>query len=68
MDEDPVMSPIHPGVILREEFLAPLGVTAGPGSRWVVVVLPTATTTDRQIGKGAPLYTRPTHLTCMIGV
>jgi antitoxin HigA-1 len=26
---DPALAPIHPGEILREEFLAPLGMSAG---------------------------------------
>lgn len=27
MNDEPVMAPTHPGVILREEFLEPMGVT-----------------------------------------
>ncbi|MDQ2847917.1 MAG: HigA family addiction module antitoxin [Actinomycetota bacterium] len=27
MYEEPIMAPTHPGVILREEFLEPMGVT-----------------------------------------
>lgn len=26
-DDEPIMPPIHPGVILREEFLEPIGMT-----------------------------------------
>ncbi|WP_163542884.1 HigA family addiction module antitoxin [Occultella kanbiaonis] len=27
MNDEPVMAPTHPGVILREEFLEPMGIT-----------------------------------------
>ncbi len=27
MNDDPIMAPTHPGVILREEFLEPMGIT-----------------------------------------
>lgn len=28
MHDEPVMAPTHPGIILREEFLDPMGITA----------------------------------------
>jgi antitoxin HigA-1 len=28
VNDKPVMAPIHPGVILREEFLEPMGITS----------------------------------------
>lgn len=27
MNDEPIMAPTHPGVILREEFLEPMGIT-----------------------------------------
>lgn len=27
VSDEPIMAPTHPGVILREEFLAPMGIT-----------------------------------------